>query len=367
MYYRHLRLVCPSRCQEIASLTVPHACIPRPHIKLHVPPATNPSFDLVTSKWRHVPPASGSEPPTGRCFHSSVVVGSGLYVFGGTVEFSQNARSAEMFRFNLTKTAPCTLGSDLLSLLESGELSDLELVVPGDRGGALRAHACVVAARSPALRQRILQTLRSSGAHSAAASGRRPTSIHDGGDNASPLEDERQRSAPIGGEAFGAPPATLVRLVLPEAPSLAAIAALLHFMYSDELTSEHVAISLSSSDLPRLLDICDCAGLYGVRRLEILCTQSIRRAASVDSVLDMLQVGRCDVGRDFLFWPAHGGCQPFVSSHAPSLFHPVLPSLSVSRTPHARTLFPLSSAAVTACESEKNGQPAGISSGVCRA
>jgi hypothetical protein len=138
-------------------------------------------------------------------------------------------------------------------------------------------------------------------------------------------------------------------------------------MYSDELTSEHVAISLSSSDLPRLLDICDCAGLYGVRRLEILCTQSIRRAASVDSVLDMLQVGRCDVGRDFLFWPAHGGCQPFVSSHAPSLFHPVLPSLSVSRTPHARTLFPLSSAAVTACESEKNGQPAGISSGVCRA
>lgn len=278
------------------------------------------------------------------------------------MEFSQNARSAEMFRFNLTKTAPCTLGSDLVSLLESGELSDLELVVPGDRGGALRAHACVVAARSPALRQRILQTLRSSNAHLAVASERRGAPVHDGGDNAGSFEDERQLSAPVGGEAFGAPPATLIRLVLPEAPSLEAIDALLYFMYGDELTSDHVAISLTPSDLPRLLDICDCAGLYGVRRLEILCTQSIRRAASVDSVLDMLQVGRGDVGSDGFRRTLRLSVLRF---HARPLFFTPCCLLFPPHT-HTHSHSSLLFAAATARESAENGQPAGIPFGVRR-
>ena len=205
-----------------------------------------------------------------------MVVGSGLYVFGGTVEFSQNARSAEMFRFNLTKTAPCTLHRDLVSLLQSEELCDLELVVPGERGGVLKAHACIVAARSAMLRKHILDALQSS------------TEVQASGEAASTREAPATEAA--AGSAFASPAIPHIRLELPEAPSLDAMAAVLHFMYSDELAPEHIGVEITASDLPRLLDVCDCAGLFGVQRLELLCTQSIRRAASADSVLEMLQV-----------------------------------------------------------------------------
>lgn len=232
-----------------------------------------------------------------------------------------------MFRFSLSTTAECTLAADLLALYQSREGCDLRLVIPGLRGGTLEAHACIVAARSPVLRQRIhaaLLAARNSRGKRAATEvtetkgqrGPSPTETTDtqgdhGQDPTETTEIQGDRGQSLTGkdanmteDASDAASHSVkdglhleLQVSLPEAPSAAAVAALLYFCYSDELSIEHINPVLTPAELPRLLDICDCAGLYGVQRLKLLCTQAVRQAASADTVLDMLQVRR-ESGRD---------------------------------------------------------------------
>ena len=59
-------------------------------------------FDIKRQRWDiELPAEAGVAAPSGRCFHSASIVADAMFVFAGTVEFSHNVRSNEMFRFAL--------------------------------------------------------------------------------------------------------------------------------------------------------------------------------------------------------------------------------------------------------------------------
>lgn len=119
-------------------------------------------YDLDTQTWSVVHPALESHVPSGRLFHAAAVVGSGMYVFGGTVD--NNVRSGEMFRFQLSSYPKCTLHDDYGKLLQSGLFYDVEFVV-GEDEIKIPAHLAIVAARSQWLRQRIRHAKESRDGH----------------------------------------------------------------------------------------------------------------------------------------------------------------------------------------------------------
>ena len=59
-------------------------------------------FDMDSQTWAKVTPSPGSDVPRGRLFHAAAVVGSAMYVFGGTVD--NNIRSGQMYRFQVAIT-----------------------------------------------------------------------------------------------------------------------------------------------------------------------------------------------------------------------------------------------------------------------
>lgn len=113
-------------------------------------------FNLQTHLWQLVAPAADSSPPTGRCFHSAVVAENSMYIFGGTVDFQQNVRSSEMFRFQLDMVPRCTLADDFLQLFLDEELADVAFAV-GPKADLVYAHGSIVAARSAVLREHLRQ------------------------------------------------------------------------------------------------------------------------------------------------------------------------------------------------------------------
>lgn len=196
--------------------------------------------------WRLLPSLLHmSQAASGRCFHSAVVHGDGMYVFGGqqqrtstaSVELAHAARSCQMYRLQLGTTPACTLASDGKAFRDDGELCDLELVLLGhadqrkepgedhataaadqkqpyaapsiashhDIPGPLHCHACVVAARSPVLREMIL--------------------------SAFPGEANAEDAAvPLEGRRF--------RLELTEAPSREAVGSFVDFLYCDRIPED---------------------------------------------------------------------------------------------------------------------------------
>lgn len=177
-----------------------------------------------------------------------------MYIFGGTVDFLQNQRSAEMVRFNFPRTAFSTLSCDLHSLLGSKDLGDVQLTLPGKT--TMMAHACILAARSPELRRR--------------------------------LKDQPWSSAKGPERHTGCGP--LLTLNLGDLPSAASVRACIRFIYANELTLEDLPENGPDSILPELLDIYDCACRLRLRRLELLCTHAVHHAVSVETVLPMLEV-----------------------------------------------------------------------------
>ena len=80
-------------------------------------------FDLDGETWSVVPVSAESEAPTGRLFHATAVVASGMYVFGGKSEHSNH--SGCMYRFQLSNYPKCTLSDDYLRLLTSRQFADV--------------------------------------------------------------------------------------------------------------------------------------------------------------------------------------------------------------------------------------------------
>ena len=112
-------------------------------------------FDVDSRMWSVIRPAEGSETPCGRVFHSAAVWCNGLYVFGGTID-SVSSRSGDLFCFSFSQFPKCTLVDDFARLLKSEQFCDVHfhLSMPSV---VVKAHAAVVATRSPFLHQKIIE------------------------------------------------------------------------------------------------------------------------------------------------------------------------------------------------------------------
>lgn len=116
-------------------------------------------FDVDSRSWSVIQPAPESFIPPGTVFHSAAVWNNGLYIFGGTLDSLSN-RSGDLYRFSLSTFPKCTLIDDFASLLQKELFTDTHFVVGQDQV-LVRAHAAIVAARSPYLRRKILEVYHS--------------------------------------------------------------------------------------------------------------------------------------------------------------------------------------------------------------
>ena len=116
-------------------------------------------FDVDSRTWSVVQPAPSSNIPPGTVFHSAAVWNNGLYIFGGTLDSLSN-RSGDLYRFSLSTFPKCSLVEDLANLLQREFFADTHFIVGKDQV-LVRAHAAIVAARSPYLRRKILEVYRS--------------------------------------------------------------------------------------------------------------------------------------------------------------------------------------------------------------
>ena len=116
-------------------------------------------FDLDSRSLSVIQPAPESVIPPGTVFHSAAVWNNGLYIFGGTLDSLSN-RSGDLYRFSLSTFPKCTLIDDFASLLQKELFTDTHFVVGQDQV-LVRAHAAIVAARSPYLRRKILEVYHS--------------------------------------------------------------------------------------------------------------------------------------------------------------------------------------------------------------
>lgn len=112
-------------------------------------------FDVDSRLWSVIQPASGSETPCGRVFHSAAVWNNSLYIFGGTIDSVSN-RSGDLYRFCFSSFPKCTLIEDFASLLKKQLFCDVHFVL-GEDAVIVKAHAAIVAARSPFLQRKILE------------------------------------------------------------------------------------------------------------------------------------------------------------------------------------------------------------------
>lgn len=112
-------------------------------------------FDVDSRLWSVIQPASGSETPCGRVFHSAAVWNNSMYIFGGTIDSVSN-RSGDLYRFCFSSFPKCTLIEDFASLLRKQLFCDVHFVL-GEDAVILKAHAAIVAARSPFLQRKILE------------------------------------------------------------------------------------------------------------------------------------------------------------------------------------------------------------------
>ena len=112
-------------------------------------------FDVDSRLWSVIQPASGSETPCGRVFHSAAVWNNSMYIFGGTIDSVSN-RSGDLYRFCFSSFPKCTLIEDFASLLKKQLFCDVRFVL-GEDAVIVKAHAAIVAARSPFLQRKILE------------------------------------------------------------------------------------------------------------------------------------------------------------------------------------------------------------------
>ncbi|XP_065054346.1 leucine-zipper-like transcriptional regulator 1 [Rhopilema esculentum] len=220
-------------------------------------------YDLETQTWDIIQPTSDSQIPSGRLFHDADVIGNKMYIFGGTVD--NNIRSGELYQFIFSSYPRCTLNDDYGRLLESGQFCDTEFVFDGK--SPIKAHATIVAARSPYLRQKLL----------ALKKGQEE-------DQASQPDQDALRSFRVD---IGSIDILSFKVVL-------------WFMYTDQIypliKDEHG----NATDVMRLMmDVYSLALKFELVRLETLCTQYIEASITTENVLVALECAQ-ELGLEFI-------------------------------------------------------------------
>lgn len=210
-------------------------------------------FDVESRTWSVIPPIEGSQIPSGRVFHTAAVCGDSMYVFGGTVD-SIASRSGELFRFKFSPFPKCTLVKDFAKLYADMPFSDVHFLV-GPQTECIKAHAVVVASRSPFLRQKILQQVEE-------ASSTYPPFI---------------ASCPI--------EVTLVDV------SLETFYHSLYFMYTDRIHPEleRHYLCKAASQVLLMMDLYKFSLLLEIKRLELLCIQYLEASVDEGNVLLVLE------------------------------------------------------------------------------
>lgn len=215
-------------------------------------------FDVDSRLWSVIQPAPGSETPCGRVFHSAAVWNNALYIFGGTIDSVSN-RSGDLHRFCFSSFPKCTLIEDFASLLKKQLFCDVHFVLGEDKV-IVKAHAAVVAARSPFLRRKILEVYETN--HPQQDNPKLPLFIHE-----EVLSVELKE---VGGEAF--------KMAM-------------YSMYTDRIHPDLENTSREGMTVAQMLlmmDVYKLALLLETKRLELLSMQYIEASVNVENVLLVL-------------------------------------------------------------------------------
>ena len=223
-------------------------------------------FDVDSRTWSVIQPAEGSHVPSGRVFHSAAVCNDAMYIFAGTVDSMVN-RSGEFYRFRFSSHHKCTLVEDFAKLLTNMQFCDTHFIVgEGSEKECIKAHAVVVAARSPFLRKKILEVY----------AAREGTPVPDEGSTVNP--------------PFLCQYPVEVTL---EGVSVDTVHHAMYFMYTDRIHADletHSRVEgMSSRQVLLMMDLYKFSLLLDTRRLELLCMQYIEAAVSEDNVLLVLE------------------------------------------------------------------------------
>ncbi|XP_065826736.1 leucine-zipper-like transcriptional regulator 1 [Oscarella lobularis] len=204
-------------------------------------------FDLDKLEWSVIQPTEDSESPSGRLFHSAAVKEDSMYLFGGTV--GDNARSGEIFRFQLSTYPKCTLQDDFGRLFKNQQFCDVAFIIGKDRK-KISGHSAMVAARSSVLRQSIISAKKKSGKET----------------------EVIEISFPD---------------MKPEAFKVAMV-----FMYTDAIHPCFNGVQidqLSTEDLKLIMEVYSISKTLKLKRLEQLCVHYIELAIGENNVLVALQ------------------------------------------------------------------------------
>lgn len=212
-------------------------------------------FNVESRNWSIIQPSGGSQVPSGRVYHTAAVCGDCMYVFGGTVD-SVASRSGELFRFKFSSFPSCTLVNDFTKLLHTLPLCDVHFIV-SEEEECLRAHVVVVAARSPFLRRKILQSYQET---------------HD-----TVTEDHTPPFVPQ------APVKVVLRGV-----SIATFSHALYYMYTDCIHPKLEAPPQGDKVL-LMMELYKFSLLLETQRLDILCMQYLEASVNEDNVLLVLE------------------------------------------------------------------------------
>ena len=216
-------------------------------------------FDVDSRMWSVIQPAEGSETPCGRVFHSAAVWCNGLYIFGGTVD-SVSSRSGDLYCFTFSQFPKCSLIDDFARLLKSEQFCDAYFHL--DKSSVIvKAHAAVVAARSPYLREKIIEIYQHTCGHET------PPSDHPHLVSKEPLE-----------------------VSLPEV-SADAFQMVMYSMYTDRIHPDlenNSREGMSAAQMLLMMDVYKLALLLKTKRLELLSMQYIEASINVENVLLVL-------------------------------------------------------------------------------
>ena len=216
-------------------------------------------FDVDSRLWSVIQPASGSQTPSGRVFHSAAVWNNALYIFGGTIDSLSN-RNGDLFRFCFSSFPKCTLIDDFARLLKKEQFCDIHFVL-GKESIVVNAHGAVVAARSPFLRRKILEVYEID----------------------HPRQDDPKLPAFVKAEPLS--------VQLPEVHGEAFKMAM-YSMYTDRIHPDLENHSREGMTVPQMLlmmEVYKLSLLLETKRLELLSMQYIEASINVENVLLVLK------------------------------------------------------------------------------
>lgn len=226
-------------------------------------------FDVDSRLWSVIQPSPGSDTPCGRVFHSAAVWNNALYIFGGTIDSLSN-RSGDLHQFCFASFPKCTLVADFLSLLQAEQFTDTHFLVDGGHA-PIKAHAAVVAARSPFLCRKIL----------AAYEETKAAVVSD-----SPPAPRDADSCRLPAFLNPAPLRVSLPGVSGESLNMA-----LYSIYTDRIHPDlenHSREGMSMQQMLLMIDVYKLSMLLETKRLELLSLQYIEASINVENALLVL-------------------------------------------------------------------------------